>query len=97
MSTPGEVKRAPESAIRDHVGSPAAHPRTASEQGANLTAFSPATSAEDRPEASLPHEQDSAAFAADCDLSDPAAFGPGPDASGRGAPRARRGARACRR
>jgi len=83
MSTPGEVKRAPESAIRDHVGSPAAHPRTASEQGANLTAFSPATSAEDRPEASLPHEQDSAAFTADCDLSDPAAFGPGPDASTR--------------
>jgi len=49
-----------------------------------LTAFSGASSGAAQPGAApLPHQLDSAAFTADCDLSQPAAFGPGPDAATR--------------
>ena len=84
MSSPSELKRGPESAIRDRPRSPPAHPQAGREQGTNLTAFiaEPPTPTP-RPTASLPHEQDSAAFTADCDLSAPGAFGPGPDAATR--------------
>ena len=84
MSSPSEVKRAPDSAIPDRARSPAAHPQEASEQGANLTAFSRAARVSGPRAAALPHDLDSAAFTADCDLSSaPAAFGPGPDAATR--------------
>ncbi len=84
MSSPSELKRGPESTIRDRPRSPPAHPRAGREQGTNLTAFSAETpTPTPRPTASLPHEQDSAAFTADCDLSARGAFGPGPDAATR--------------
>ncbi len=83
MSSPSEVKRGPDSVCRDRNGSPAAHPLAAHEQANNLTAFSAETPTPD-PRAALPYALDSAAFTADCDLSDSGVpFGPGPDAATR--------------